>query len=464
MITCRFRPPILAVAVSLLILTACQRGPAVPEILSFGALDSAVSPLVAEQLAALRDAPSDANRWGVLAMTLEANGLTPQAKDAYATATTLSASHGRWWHHLARLRAREGDTDGALAAYDQAIALTPDYAPSRWRRGLVLLDRGDLTGAEAAFRVARNLAPGDPGGAIGLARVQLAQGQPGEAAGTLEALIDRTPLDRYAYQLLATAYRALGRAREADEAMAAGAAGEPQWIDPWADEVGAYRRGFAATLKDATALGLEGNYPAAIRLLEQLRVERPDDRALTTYLGGIYAAAGRTAEARPLLEGILAVHPDDFDATMNLATADLFDRFWDDADKRVVKALELRPADADATRLRGVVAWRSGRLDDAERWLALAAAANPTDAKALAWIGSIRLERRHAAAALAAYRQALARDPLLADALVGGASAALATGAVDDAERWIARARKVAPAHAGLADVERRLAAAGTRR
>ncbi len=149
---------------------------------------------------------------------------------------------------------------------------------------------------------------------------------------------------------------------------------------------------------------------------------------------------------------------------MNLATAHLFDRDYAEAERVVARALALRPQDADATRLRGVVAWRSGRLDDAERWLADAAAANPSDAKALAWVGSIRLSRRQPALALAAYRQALARDPLLADALVGGASAALSTGAAGDAARWVARARKVAPGHDGLAEVEQRLAAAGSAR
>ncbi len=143
--------------------------------------------------------------------------------------------------------------------------------PSRWRRGLVLLDRGDLGEAEAAFRVAVNLAPGDAGGATGLARVQMAGGHPEEAAATLEALLDRTPQDRYAYQLLGRAYRALGRAEEAEDAVAAGVSGEPRLADPWSDEVGAYRRGFAAMLKEATALGLDGDYAAAIGVLEQLR-------------------------------------------------------------------------------------------------------------------------------------------------------------------------------------------------
>ncbi len=455
-----FRLPHVVLVACLVSVSACQRGPVVPELGSYGALEPAVAALVTEHLNALSEAPTDPNRWGVLAMTLEANGLTPQARTTYGTATTLPAPHGRWWYHLARLRARDGDMAGAVAAYDQAIALSPDYVPARWRRGLLLLDRGDLPGAEAAFRVAVNLAPADSAGVTGLARVQLAQGQAQAAAATLEGLIDRTPDDRYAYQLLATSYRALGRGAEADEALAAGASGEPRYMDAWASEVTAYRRGFAATLKEATALGMEGNYPDAIRLLEQLRALRPDDRELTTYLGGIYATAGRTAEARPLLDGVLRAHPDDFDATMNLATACLFDRAWDEADRLVARALTLRPDDADATRLRGVVAWRRGQLDDAERWLGAAAAANPRDAKALAWIGSIRMERRQSARALAAYREALARDPLLGDALVGGASAALTSGAVDDARRWAARARKVVPTHSGLADVERRLAAA----
>lgn len=424
---------------------ACHRGPAVPALASFGPLDAAVSALLSEQLAALTAAPADANRWGVLGLALEANGLTPAARDAYATATTFEASHGRWWYHLGRQRARDGDVEGALAAFDRAIERSPDYVPLRWRRGQLLLDRGDEAGAEAAFRVAVNLAPDDATAATGLARVCLATGRAEEAVRTLEALLERLPADRYAWQVLATAYRAMGRTDEADEAAAAGAAGEPQPIDPWLDEMGGFRRGFAAMLKDATSLGVAGRTNEAIAILERLRTERPDDVALRTYLGGLYATAGRTADAKPLLDGILRVHPDDFDATMNMATAHLFDRAYDLADATAVRALAIRPGDPDATRLRGVVAWRRGHLDDAERWLAEAAAANPRDAKALAWIGRIRVQRGRVREAYAAYREALARDPLLVDALAGGAEAAFAAGAFADAERWLARTNRLAP-------------------
>ncbi len=99
-------------------------------------------------------------------------------------------------------------------------------------------------------------------------------------------------------------------------------------------------------------------------------------------------------EARALLEATLAAHPDDFDATMHLATAHLFASEYDAAERTVVRALTLRPGSADATRLRGVIAWRAARLDDARRWLEEAAAADPRDAKALAWVGAIAREQR----------------------------------------------------------------------
>ena len=453
--------PVVTAAIWVVAVTAagCARGPDPPEVASFGALDPAVSVIVSERLATLRQSPTDGNNWGRLAMALEANGLTAQARDVYATATTMPATHGRWWYHLARLKSRKGDTDAALAGFDKAIEFSPDYVPARWRRALLLFDRGDLDGAEAAFRVAVNLAPHDSAGATGLARVQMAKGQHADAAAALEALLDRAPTDRYAYQVLATAYRALGREREAADAAAAGASGEPMWADAWLDEVGVYRRGFAAMLKDATALSVEGRYPESIALLERLRADRPNDRELLTYLGGVYATAGRTDDARRILESVLMASPDDFDATMHLATACLFAGDHDEADRLVERALALRAGDGDAVRLRGVVAWRRTRLDDAERWLAAAAAANPRDAVALGWLGMVRQERGRTAEALAAFREALGRDPLLGDALVGGASAAVATGAFEDASRWLARAKRVAPSHPKLAGLERQLAA-----
>lgn len=428
---------------------------------ALGTIDPAIRALLESQVAAVRESPADADAWGLLGMAFDANGFTAQARQAYTSATALPAGHGRWWYHLGRLRARDGDEAGALAAFDQAIAASPDYVPARWRRGQLLLDRGDLDGADAAFRVAANLAPDDPAGPSGQARVQLARGDHAGAVARLEALVERSPLDRYLYQLLAAGYRGLGRTADAEAASAAGVAGEPSWADPWADEVGASRRGFASALKDATALAAVDRHAEAIAILERLRQQRPDDRELRTYLGGVYASAGRFDDARRLLDETLRASPDDFDATMNLATAFMVSKAYADADRTAARALELRPGNADAIRLRGVAAWRAGHFDDAERWLGESAAANPRDAKALAWIGSIRESRGRHEAALAAYRQALARDPLLPEALVDGAAVAAKAGASADAAHWLARARRITPGHPRLGEIQKTLDARG---
>ena len=52
----------------------------------------------------------------------------------------------------------------------------------------------------------------------------------------LERLLNDHPGDRYAMQLLGTAYRRLGRDDDARFALAVGAGGEPVWRDPWSDE------------------------------------------------------------------------------------------------------------------------------------------------------------------------------------------------------------------------------------
>lgn len=65
-------------------------------------------------------------------------------------------------HSLAAIARRQGDSEHALAALDQAVALTDARSPVRIKcgntRGLCLLTAGDLAGAEREFRLALQLA------------------------------------------------------------------------------------------------------------------------------------------------------------------------------------------------------------------------------------------------------------------------------------------------------------------
>ena len=233
----------------------CDRGPVPPDTTSYGSLDPAVSTLLAELTASVNTDRTDAARWGRLGMGLEANGLLVQAAENYAIAVRLDQQEPRWRYRHAVLLARRGEIDTALSNLDQVIALAPGYVPARWRQGLWRLDRGDTDEAQAAFQVAVQTAPADPAGPSGLALVHLSKRQDAQAASVLETLLAATPGDRYALQLLGTAYRRLGREEDARVALTVGSAGQPAWADPWSDDVGHYRRGFPAMLKEATQLG-----------------------------------------------------------------------------------------------------------------------------------------------------------------------------------------------------------------
>lgn len=441
----RSRPAWAAVIIGSLLSPACQRGPTPADPQTFGALDPAVTTLLDELTASVKAGRSDAGRWGRLAMGLEANGLLVQAAANYDVAINLDGNEPRWRYRRALLRARQGEIDAALADLERVIQLAPGYAPARWRQGLWLLDRGDTVGARAAFEAATRTAGDDPAGHIGLALVQLSRREDAEAAAALENLLAGRPGDRYALQLLGTAYRRLGREDEARFALTVGASGQPVWNDPWSDEIGQYRRGFAAMLKEATQLGLERKFDEAIARLDQLVELRPDDQALRVYLGGMYAAAGRVAEATAILDPMLAADPSNFDATMHLASGYLFAGDLDRAAEYATRALALRPSNADAAKLRGMVHWQQGRTREAEALLNEAASADPRDPMPHLWMGMILGQQSRYVEARQRFEAALSKNPLLGDALIGVADTFAATGAFAQAEVALKRAQQAEP-------------------
>jgi predicted Zn-dependent protease len=260
------------------------------------------------------------DRWGRLGMACEANGLLTAASDAYRGAAMMEPEEARWWYRLAMVQGRTGDVVPAIASVRRSIELRPDYAPAQWRLGLWLLDVDDTDGAARAFARATEINPADPAGAIGLGRVYLQRREDQRAVELLERTLAQTPGDRYAMQLLGTAYSRLGRPDEAAFALAIGVSGEPSWADHWTDEMTSFRRGFAVRLKDATRHFLDGRTGPAISLLETLHREKPDDLALLGHLGEVYIAALRAQDGIRVLEQVVARDPERYGAYVALAS------------------------------------------------------------------------------------------------------------------------------------------------
>ncbi|HKB13149.1 MAG TPA: tetratricopeptide repeat protein, partial [Vicinamibacterales bacterium] len=419
--------------------------PAPPTLADLGPLAPEIADIVGQARESVVQDPRDGMRWGRFAMVCEANGLPGAARDAYVHAAALQPSEPKWPFHLAVVESRLGESDAAVRDMRRSIELNPAYAAAYWRLGLWLLDQNQTEGAERAFSRATEIDAADRAGWIGLARVYLQRDENERAAGLLERLVAANPGEGYALQLLGTAYRRLGRGDEAAAAAQVGARGEPQWSDPWTDEMASYRRGYAALLKDATAYIVAGRSREAIGILEQLRRDRPDDVVLMAHLGQVYVAAGRDSDAVPLLESVIAREPDRFEAHVDLATAYMHLGNLAKARQAVERAIAANGSYAPAYETLGLVQWRDGRGRDAIAAFERSVQIDPRNARALVWKAMVETNGGRAGDALASFERAAQIDPTSVDAWIGIANAQLNRRDLEAAAAALRNAQRLQP-------------------
>jgi len=450
--TSKLRPIVIVVAAAALaaggvaaLRTLRASGPSPPALVDLGPLAPEIADIVRQARAGVAQDPRDGARWGRFGMVCEANGLSGAARDAYAQASALQPSEARWPYRLAVVESRLGRTDDAVRDMRRSIDRNSAYAPAYWRLGLWLLDENRVEEAERAFGRATDIDPADRAGWIGLARVYLQRDENDRAAGLLERLVQAAPGEGYTLQLLGTAYRRLGRADRAASAAQVGAKGEPQWSDPWTNEMLDFRRGYAALLKDATAYIVADRFPQAIAILEQLRKDRPEDVVLMAHLGQVYVAAGQDADGVQLLERVIAREPDRFEAHVDLATGYMHLNQLTKARAEVERALSINRSYAPAHETRGLILWRAGDARGAVAAFDRAAQLDPRNARALVWTAMVETNEGRPADALAAFQRAAQIDPTNVDAWIGIANAEMNRRDLEAAAAPLQNAERLSP-------------------
>jgi tetratricopeptide (TPR) repeat protein len=420
-------------------------GPSPPALASLGPLAPEIAEIVRQARDSVAQEPHDGVRWGRFGMVCEANGLVGAAHDAYANAAALQGSEAKWWYHLAAVDSRLGRIDDAVRDMRRAIDLTPNYAPAFWHLGLWLLDQNQTEEAERAFKRATEIDSADRAGWIGLARVYLQREENARAATLLERLAAAAPAERYTLQLLGTAYRRLGRVDQAASALQVGAKGEPQWSDPWTDEMLEFRRGYAAQLKDATAYIVAGRFPQALGILERLRREKPDDLVLMAHLGQVYVAAGQDADGVPLLERVIAREPDRFEAHVDLATGYMHLGNLAKARATAERAVALNPSYSPAYETLGLILWRAGDSRGAVAAFDQAVQFDPRNVRPLVWMAMVQTNMGRSADALTTFQRAARTDPTSVDAWIGIANAKMNRHDLDGAAVPLENAQHLQP-------------------
>jgi tetratricopeptide (TPR) repeat protein len=274
---------------------------------SRGELDLAVDAY--KSAAARLEGPDKGEALGRLAVVQDTRGMADAAENAEAA---LAADPEGLWPTIAmsHRRAHEGNPDEGIALARKAIA-AGGGAPAQAALGHALEAKGDMAGAEAAYRESMTQDPVRLAPVIGLASVLRRTGRAAEAEPLLAKVIDTSPGAVEAYAELARVKIALGRAQEAlGDANLAAAMAEN---DPEAKKLVVEVK-VARSLQDLGA----GQVDLAVQDLTQLRDQEPDSAVVRLGLARAQIARRDAPAALAELQKAVELDPRDAEAQYQL--------------------------------------------------------------------------------------------------------------------------------------------------
>jgi tetratricopeptide (TPR) repeat protein len=178
----------------------------------------------------------------------------------------------------------------------------------------------------------------------------------------------------------------------------------------------------------ALELLVAGDTAGGITDLKEYLAAEPDDAEGWLQLGTAYTAISHWVQAADALHRAVELDEEDVEARLAYARALVQIKKLDLAAFQLVQASRTAPDDARVQKELGLVFYDKRLYDKAASWLARAAASVPGDARAAYALGLAHEGRRDMGAAVAAYREAVRRDPALADARLTLADALAAMG------------------------------------
>ncbi len=276
-----------------------------------GRISAALAQRLADASRQLADPATLRDGLAETARLYHASGYAAEAERCWLLFRTLEPDDARSVYYLADLRRTASDQEGMIDHLRQTTRQAPDYAPAWLRLADALFKSGEIADATAAYTRRLELVRDDPYALLGLARIELQQGQSNPARQRIERLVQVAPQFSPGHNLLAEFLAAEG---DQDRAL------RHRWLgretgrfrdadDPWLDELIAWcfdyeRLCMRGTMEFQSRIGDRGE-----TCFERAVALQPD--ALTAYelLGNLYLDLGKPARAREHYERGLARVP-----------------------------------------------------------------------------------------------------------------------------------------------------------
>ena len=275
--------------------------------------------------------------------TRERNRVWRSEESLWRDVSIKSPKNGRGLMNYGLVLMGRGDYSGALSYFERALALTPNYASLEINLGIANGGLGRTAEAEQHFRRATALAPGAADPYFYYGRWLESVGRTTESASQLEAAVR---VNRFAFDardLLMRVYAELKNWQALDRLIA-----ETLELAP----------------DDATAsemLAARANRGQELAAAEQAARANATPESLVE-LSHLYFQAGRFEDSIAAAKKALALRPDYAEAYNNLAAAYNSMQRWDDGIQAAVQAIRLKP---DFQLARNNLMWALGQREKA---------------------------------------------------------------------------------------------------
>lgn len=355
--------------------------PPVPAVPLEG-LDADVRSAIEKARAGALAQPKSADASGHLGMVLQAHALDQPATIAYQRAARLDPKEFSWRYFLALSLQQTSQIDQALGEITGALRLRPDYAPAVLLHGELLLKLGRFQEASAAMEPLLAATPEAPLVLYDLGRVKFAQQDFTAADSYYRRAVQAYPDYGAAWFGLAETSKRLGRRDEAEKDYQI--ADSHKDLKPPADDPL-----LAEVHKQAT--GIENR----LRVAKGLQDRREFDRAAKLY------------------REVLKQYPDNIDSLVNLIYIAQFPNQStpQEVEELYARARLVNPKLPELYMYHGTALAAQGKYDAAISELTKAVQLRPANAEAHAWLGDIHERQRHIPDAISEYRIAVEQQP-----------------------------------------------------
>ena len=270
---------------------------------------------------------------------------------AYNSALAIKPDYAEAYNNMGAALRVQGKLEEAIEAYTKALAIKPDFAEAYSNIGVSLKEQGKLEEAIGAFNKALAIKPDFADAFYKVGVTFKEQGKLEEAIVAFNKALVLKPDYADAYSDMGTALQPQGKLEEAIEAYTKALSIKPDYVEAY------YNIG--------TALKEQGKLEEAIEAFNKALSIKPDYAAAYNNMGATLQEQGKLEEAIEAYTEALSIKSDYAEAYNNLGNVLQENDNLNEAIEAFNKALAIKPDYAEVYSNMGNVLKEQGNLDEA---------------------------------------------------------------------------------------------------